>query len=700
LTKDLSKAELTRGFQPGENSVQHAPGMAQIGGTAMRKPTQKCRTDELPKSTPSIERTESPEIEEALRASELVYRRLFETAKDGIFLLDSETGQITDANPYLVDLLGYSRQELVGKELWEVGPFKDIEASRSAFRELQEKEYIHYEDLPLKAKDGQQVEVEFVSNVYTAGEKRVIQCNIREISQRKRAEEAMRESEERYRELFENARDMICTLDLAGNFTSLNRMGEQVTGYTREEALRMNINQIVAPAYLDLVRQMAKGETLKLETAPCELQVVTRDHQRVLLEVSPRVLYRQEEPIGVEVTARDITERRRREDQLRQAQKMEAIGTLAGGVAHDFNNILTAILGYADLMLMRLKEGREVTPFELQQIKNAAERAAGLTQQLLAFSRKQMLHPVVLDINTVVVESMKMLRPVIGDRIELVLTLDSASGSVKADQRQMAKIIKDLVVNARDAMAQGGKLTIETARVNLEDDVAHPRAAALHGKAVMLAISDTGTGIDAEARAHIFEPFFTTQERGNGAGLGLSSVYGIVKQSGGDIQVTSKVGEGTTFRIYLPDVEGQVAEVRDASLADSTGGSETILVVDDEDMVRRLVCQTLKSKGYRVLEAEDGEKALLVCREYAAPIHLMLTDVTMPDMNGRELATRIVPNRRTTKVMYMSGYAEGAVVNNDILEPGLSFIQKPFAPGELARKVREVLGRSETAFVI
>lgn len=288
--------------------------------------------------------TESGEIEQTLRASEILYRRLFETAKDGIFILDAETGCITEANPYLIELLGYSRGELVGKRLWEIGPFIDAEASQGAFKELQVKEYICYEDLPLRAKDGRRVEVEFVSNVYTVGEKKVIQCNIREISQRKRAEEALRESEERYRELFENATDIIYTHDLAGHITSLNQMGEQISGYTREEALQMNIAQIVALEYLDLVGQMISGKVSWVGTTTYELEIMTRDHQRVMLEVRPRLVCQKGKPVGVQGIARDITQRKRLEDELRQAQKMEAIGTLAGGVAHDFNNILTALV--------------------------------------------------------------------------------------------------------------------------------------------------------------------------------------------------------------------------------------------------------------------------------------------------------------------------------------------------------------------
>ena len=672
----------------------------------MQKTENKiCRTREETLARTNLELSnkiaELIAVEQTLRASEILYRRLFETAKDGIFLLDAETGHITEANPYLVDLLGYSHDELVGKKLWEIGPFKDIEASRSAFQELQQREYIHYEDLPLKAKGGQRVEVEFVSNVYTVGEKKVIQCNIREISQRKRAEEKLRESEERYRELFENANDIVYTHDMSGDFTSLNRMGEEISGYTREEILKMNITQIVAPEHLDRARQMVADATSWLGATTCELEIVNRNHERVMLEVSPRLVWQKRKPVAVQGIARDITGRKQMEDQLRQAQKIEAIGKLAGGVAHDFNNILTAIIGHADLMLKEPGQGSERTLSGVQAIKNAAERAAGLTQQLLAFSRKQVLQPVILNLNAMISESMKMLRPVITEHIQLALVLDSALGSMKADPGQIEQVIVNLVVNARDAMPQGGKLTIETARVNLDDEYARQHASVRPGHYVMLAVSDTGSGMNADAQAHIFEPFFTTKGRGKGTGLGLSTVYGIVKQSGGSIWVSSEGGEGTTFKIYFPCVDEAAKEVATrAQFAESPGGSETILVVEDEEMVRRLVCQILESKGYRVLEAANGEEGLLVCQQQPLPIHIMVTDVVMPEMNGRDLAARVASIRPAMKVLFMSGYSEDAVVSDGVLDPGLTFIQKPFTPEALAWKVREVLGRSVASFAI
>jgi nitrogen-specific signal transduction histidine kinase len=420
-----------------------------------------------------------------------------------------------------------------------------------------------------------------------------------------------------------------------------------------------------------------------------------------MLEVSSRLVWQKRKPVAVQGIARDVTGRKTLEDQLRQAQKIEAIGKLAGGVAHDFNNILTAIIGHADLMLKEPGRGSERTLSGVQAIKKAAERAAGLTQQLLAFSRKQVLQPVVLDLNAMISESMKMLRPVITEHIQLALVLDSALGSMKADPGQIEQVIVNLVVNARDAMPQGGKLTIETARVNLDDEYARQHPSVRPGHYVMLAVSDTGSGMNADAQAHIFEPFFTTKGRGKGTGLGLSTVYGIVKQSGGSIWVSSEGGEGTTFKIYFPCVDEAAKEVATRpQFAESPGGSETILVVEDEEMVRRLVCQILESKGYRVLEAANGEEGLLVCKRQPFPIQIMVTDVVMPEMNGRDLANRVAAIRPAMKVLFMSGYSEDAVVRDGVLDPGLNFIQKPFAPEALAWKVREVLGRSVASFAI
>jgi two-component system, cell cycle sensor histidine kinase and response regulator CckA len=385
------------------------------------------------------------------------------------------------------------------------------------------------------------------------------------------------------------------------------------------------------------------------------------------------------------------TERKKLEGQLRQAQKMEAIGQLTGGIAHDFNNMLTVIVGYSDLMLQKLRADDPLRS-EVEQVKEAGVRASLLTRQLLAFSRKQVLQPRVLDLNAILTNMDRMLQRLIGEDIGLVTVPEPGLWRVHADPGQIEQVIMNLAVNARDAMPQGGKLTIETANVQLDDAYAREHVFVKPGPYVMLAVSDTGCGMDAETQAHIFEPFFTTKEPGKGTGLGLSTVYGIVKQSEGYVWVYSEVGRGTAFKIYLPRVEA-VAEAVEPSreAARTVRGSETILLVEDDNPVRKLIHSTLHAYGYTVLEAHHGKHAIQVCEQHAGPIHLMVTDVVMPEMRGRELAERLKPSHPTMKVLFMSGYTDRGIVHHGELVQGTAFLQKPFTPDALARKVREVL---------
>jgi len=387
-------------------------------------------------------------------------------------------------------------------------------------------------------------------------------------------------------------------------------------------------------------------------------------------------------------------ERKSLEAQLQQSQKMEAIGTLAGGIAHDFNNLLTTIIGNTELALMDLKSYNPLHEI-MKEIKKAGERAASLTQQLLAFSRKQVIKPIALDLNQIIQETDKMLKRLIGEDIELYMALEPQLWKVNADPGQIDQVIMNLAVNARDAMPRGGKLTIETANVEL--DKKYLRAHAVEeqpGPYVRLSMSDTGIGMDEEIRPHIFEPFFTTKQMGKGTGLGLSTVYGIIKQSGGFIWVYSEPEQGTSFKIYLPLGEGDI-ESREKEQIPVKGlsGSETVLIVEDDDALRTLATKVLQRYGYRVLEAREGEEALRVTDEHEGPIQLMLTDVVMPGMDGRELAERLQPLHPEIKVIYMSGYTDDAIARHGILEPGLEFIQKPFSPEGLACKVREVLDK-------
>ncbi|MBI4458754.1 MAG: response regulator, partial [Acidobacteria bacterium] len=382
---------------------------------------------------------------------------------------------------------------------------------------------------------------------------------------------------------------------------------------------------------------------------------------------------------------------RRTEEQLRQSQKLEAIGRLAGGIAHDFNNHLGIIIGFSEVIVDALGSDDPLRT-KAEMIKEAGLRAASLTRQLLAFSRKQVLEPRVLDLNAVVTEVTNMLRPLIGEDVELVEVLSPELGQVKADPAQIDQIIMNLAVNARDAMPDGGRLTIETANVELDEDYSEGHAATRSGPYVMLAISDTGIGMDKEIQAHMFEPFFTTKGQDKGTGLGLATVYGIVKQSGGYIWVYSEVGRGTTFKIYLPKLDVAVPAAKiDKVLPSALTGSETILVAEDEEMLRELAREFLASSGYTVLEAGNGEQAIEISGRHQGPIHLLMTDAVMPRMGGRELAQSLRSRRPDIKVLYVSGYTDDAIFRNGLLAPGTAFLQKPFTRETLLFKLREVL---------
>lgn len=388
---------------------------------------------------------------------------------------------------------------------------------------------------------------------------------------------------------------------------------------------------------------------------------------------------------------------RQSEEQLLQSQRLEAVGQLAGGIAHDFNNLLTVITGYSDLELGTMSEDDARRP-RIQEISKAAERAASLTRQLLAFSRKQVLQPKVFDLNSIVAEMEKMLRRMIGEDIKVRTVLDPALGNVKADPGQMEQVIVNLVVNSRDAMPSGGQLTIETANVQLDEAFARNHVSVAPGNYVLLAVTDTGTGMDEETQRRVFEPFFTTKALDKGTGLGLSTVYGIVKQSGGSIWVYSEPGKGTSVKVYLPRVTERAEGLKPALPTENPArGSETILLVEDAKMVRDLAIDILESSGYKVLEAANGRDALKVSGESNGPIHFLLTDVVMPGMSGRELANRLVALHPEMRVLYMSGYTEDTIVHHGVLEEGINFIEKPFTPEGLAHKVREVLDAPATS---
>jgi len=507
--------------------------------------------------------------------------------------------------------------------------------------------------------------------------------------ERKRSEEKVRESEARLRVLVEQLPAVLWTVDRNLRFTSA--LG---AGFVR---LKIKPNDLVGMSLLDYFettdqtflpiaahRRAVAGEPMtfhvewKSGSYACHVEPLRDSDGQVS---------------GAICMSLDITDRKQLEEQLRQAQKMEAVGRLAGGIAHDFNNLLMVIQGYSDLLVERLPGGDPLRR-NAEQIQMASQRASSLTRQLLAFSRKQMLAPKILNVQSVVAEMEKILRRLIGEDIQLETSSAPDLGLVRADRSQVEQVILNLAVNARDAMPQGGRLTIETANVELDSSYSHPPAVLSPGRYVMLAVTDNGCGMDAETQAHVFEPFFTTKEKGKGTGLGLATVYGVVKQSGGYVWVYSEPGRGTSFKIYLPRIEETaVPAVRDgkSEMQIPQRGSETILLVEDEKGVRELAREYLASSGYTVIEAEDGHTALELAAMHVGQIHLLLTDVVMPGISGRELAERVSQIRPGIKIIYMSGYTDQAVVHHGILRNDAVLLQKPFTLMTLAGKLREML---------
>jgi len=1045
-------------------------------------------TDETGKITPN------KTVSKDLTASETRYRRLFEAARDGILLLDAVSSKITDVNPFMVEFLGYSREEFLGRELWEIGLFRDKDESQTAFRALQETGYIRYENIPLRTKAGHQWDVEFISNVYAENDQHVIQCNIRDITERKRlerarresdenltqlvnnitdafwirspdlrkliyispaferiwgrstdslyanphqwgdfilpedrervsaafatltdaapsieleyrivwpdgqvrwvyargfqvrdavgalirltgvvtditerkaAEAALQESEQLYRQIVETAGEGIWLIDLEGKIQFSNQQTAKMLGYSVEEmkgrsafdflfqedldeaqqrfakckegtitraefrarhidgselqilgsstpvrnkdrevrgllvmlsditeqkradaqtahltaeieeqqerlrSIVANVPGIVWESWwteeslsqrsgfvndyvvtmlgysveewrsrpdfwLSVVyeedRERAQLESskiisseeggsleyrmltkagsiiwaetriaiIKVEGRPLGLRGVTIDiterkhseaalkeseaNYRTLIESSPAIIYlahpfppyspiyvspnikafgysvdewfsrpdmwgelihkedrervmrtteealsqgleteleyrvitrdgqvrwlqdkgrliadRRGNKSGWQGVIIDITKTKELESQLRQSQKLESVGLLAGGIAHDFNNMLTAINGYSDLTLRRLKDDDPLR-HNIEEIKKAGERSAELTHQLLAFSRQQILQPKLLSLNRVITDMSKMLERLIGEDIQLNMVLNYKAGQVKVDPGQLSQIIMNLAINARDAMPLGGKLTFETDNVTFDGEYARHHVSTIPGDYVLMSVSDTGTGMNADTQAHIFEPFFTTKEAGQGTGLGLATVYGIVKQSGGNIWVYSEEGVGTTFKVYFPRViEKSEAEAAKNTPEESPGGTETILLVEDEEMVRMLARRILEECGYTVLEAGNGAQALALCDKHEGHIDMLMTDVVMPHMGGREVAERMAQMYPEMRILFTSGYTDDAVVRHGVIETGMNFIQKPFTLDALARKIREVLDAPPSA---
>ena len=648
-----------------------------------------------------LERTLS-QVQWDLEESERRYREIFENAKDAIYVHDLN-GRYTLANPAAEELSGYSKDEILQLSVFDMASPEHIDLICNSLKQkLTDHAPTTYEIEAIR-KDGTKVPVEVSSRlIYRDGRPIGVQGSVRDISERRRAEEVVRASEQRFRDLVENANDIIFTCDMLGNITSLNRAGERVTGYTADEALKMNIAQAVSPDDIAKVRHMLSRKRAADVATVYDLELITKSGGRAAVEISSRAILKDGQAVGVQGIARDITDRQRMENdlrtsqaQLQQSQRLEAVGQLAGGVAHDFNNLLTAIIGYSDFALRKMRANNPIRR-DIEEIKKAANRAATLTRQLLAFSRKQILKPEVLDLNLVVGDMHKMLERLIGEDIDLVTTLGSDTDPVKADRGQLEQIIMNLVVNARDAMPFGGSVTIETANVLFDKAYTSEHVPVKPGKYAMLAVSDTGLGMDANTQLHIFEPFFTTKELGKGTGLGLSTVYGIVKQSGGFIWVYSELNVGTTFKIYLPSLTELHFDQELTSIDTAETETGTVLLVEDDPLVRNVALRALESAGYTVLESGNGHGALAMAHSCDDEIDLLITDVVMPLMGGRELAHELSALHPKTSILFMSGYTDDAVVRHGIMDKDIEYLQKPFTPESLVRRVGEVLRDSRT----
>ncbi len=639
--------------------------------------------------------TERTTAERALTESETHYRVLFDSNPNPLLVYDLGTMRLLAVNEAAVRQYGYTRDDFLEMTLEDMHPLEEVPALRELVAKAEtglrkRGEWRH------RRKDGTTIEVEITRNTLTFGGRPAALAMAQDITERHRAAQALRATQARFAGILDIADDAIISVNNDQHIHLFNQGAERIFGYAAEEVLGNSLEMLLPSRFLDVHRQHIRGFAQSADTARRmgeRRQIFGRrkDGTEFPAEASISKLQSGADTVFT-VILRDTTERQSLQTQLLQAQKMEAVGRLAGGIAHDFNNLLTAIFGSTDLVLEDLSVDDQRRA-DVEDIKRAAQRAAALTRQLLAFSRQQVLTPQVLDLNALIRDLEKMLRRLIGEDIQFRTVLASDLGAVRADPGQLEQVIMNLAVNARDAMPQGGKLTVETANVDVDDAYAQAHVPMVPGRFAMLAVSDTGIGMETQVKAHIFEPFFTTKEKGKGTGLGLATVYGIVKQSNGYIWVYSQPGHGTSFKIYLPRVEGaaEPAAPRPAPPA-SLRGAETILLVEDEEAVRNLTRRVLEAHGYTVLTAADGEEALRLATGHNGPIQLLVTDVVMPNMSGRQLAERVVSARRETKVLYLSGYTDDAIVHHGVLEPGIAFLQKPFTPQGLARKLREVLG--------
>jgi two-component system, cell cycle sensor histidine kinase and response regulator CckA len=635
--------------------------------------------------------TQRKQAEENLRKSEKWNRVLFDTSPDAMFLIDKQK-RIKDVNNTAVNRYGYTREELLSMRVDELSApslRKKVSARvQETFELTASFQWVHCR------KDGSELDVEINSSRIDHGDQIRILSSARDITERKLAEgRAVGLSK-----IFESSLNEIYVFDEKTlKFLEVNRGARENLGYTADELYKMtplDIKPEITPeAFFKEIAPLRNGEK---ELVRFETVHQRKDGALYNVEVNVQLSSNWAPPAFVAIIL-DITDRKRAEQekakleqQLGQAQKMEAVGRLAGGVAHDFNNILTAIQGFSEFVYDGLSEGDPLRR-DVMNIRKASESAGLLTQQLLAFSRKQVIAPRAVDLNESFEASKRMLQRLIGEDIDLAFGGGKDLWTVKVDPGQIDQILVNLAVNARDAMPAGGRLTIETSNVTLDDKTPFYGEESPRGEFVLVAVSDAGTGMSSETRRRIFEPFYTTKEQGKGTGLGLSTVYGILKQNRGYIDVISEVNVGTTFKIYIPRFEGKSEDRIEEPPPSDTFATETVLLVEDQELVRKLAQRVLARKGYKVLEALDGEKALEICEDYRGSIDLLLTDVVMPKMNGKQLYDKISKAMPGLQVLYMSGYTDNEIAHHGVLEPGVNFLQKPFRPDALIRAVRQAI---------
>ena len=639
----------------------------------------------------AIDITEQRRTEQALRESEELHRHLFEVESDALVFVDNESGRILAANAAAARLYGYNREELLSKNRVDLSaePQETIRAT------AEKRQFI-----PLrwhKKKDGTVFPVEISGTYFDLKQQSVFISAIRDITDRKLMEDALRKSEEKFAKAFRSNPAAITITDLeSGKYLDANDSFQEMTGYSRKEVIGQNWNDL--SIWTDCMQRDQRVQDLMKDgkLRNCEIKFRRKNGSLATGLLCADLLEIQGRSCAITATI-DITERLLLESRLRQAQKLESIGRLAGGVAHDFNNLLTIINGYSDLILRGSNPG-DPAYRHAQEIQKAGNSAASLTGQLLAFSRKQVIELMPLNINTVVRDMEQMLRRLIGEDIQFISKLDLQLGQVLADAHQMNQVIMNLVINARDAMPEGGTLTITTGNVDFDEAsiVSHPDAAP--GRFVMIDVADTGAGMTQETLQSIYEPFFTTKGRGTGTGLGLSTVYGIVRQYDGWIDVSSEPGRGSEFRVYLPRIDARSVpdQLHLTTTPGARGGEETVLLVEDNAEVRRYTAGVLASSGYHVLEAADGTAALTFVPGYKGDIHVLVTDVIMPGMSGKDLADRIRDLRPKLQVLFISGYTADVLARRGGLEEDVAYLPKPFSADSLLARLRELLSKPAT----